>query len=386
MKCTPLLAWAFVGLMTLAASGTSAQAVDLTYGSYYPPHHLILKQGIEPANTELKGKIHFNIVAGGQLFSASTALKGIGSGVADAGSIVNSYTRSQLKHAAITTDLTFVSSNPLISDGAAHETYFLNCPECLEDFKRAGTIFLSGTTSAGYSLMCRGKVASIEDVKGKKIRTAGAMGRLARAMGGTAVSMSTSEMVEALSRGQIDCIMGPLAWLKSYPLQDIVTSVFNFDIGAFNSVAALLMNRSAWDNLSAENKKALWKEAPAIGARSTILGYLGEYLDAIDMAKKQNINLVGPSAATRALAKKHRTNEISAVIAEAKRVGVANPDKIVQAYISNLDKWEKIIKDAGLEGIVASPDLSRAELERATPIYTDLLRKHVYDKVDFNKL
>jgi TRAP-type C4-dicarboxylate transport system substrate-binding protein len=384
-RCRKTL-FAFSAIIGALTAGTAANAVDLTFGSYYPPQHLVHEYGIKPANDELKGKIHFEIVAGGQLFSASTALKGIGTGVADAGSIVNSYTRSQLKHAVITTDLTFVSSHPLVSDGAAMETYFLDCPDCLADFKREGTIFIAGATSAGYSLMCRAEVKGLEDVKGKKIRTAGAMGRLAQAMGGTAVSMSTSDMVEALSRGQIDCIMGPLAWLKSYPISDIVTHVFNFDIGAFNSVAALLMNRATWDKLSPENKKALWQAAPGIDARATILGYLGEYLDAIELAKKHNIALAGPNAETRKLAKVHATTEVQAVIAASKKINTTNAEAIVAAYMKNLAKWEKIIHDAGLDRIAGSPDVTRDELKKAVPIYTELLRKYVYDKVDYNKL
>ena len=385
MKCLSLIAATMAATFGLSVAGSAAQTVDLTYGSYYPPQHLIHVDGIEPANKELKGKIYFQIVPGGQLWSASTALKGIGTGVADAGSIVNSYTRSQLKHAVLTTDLSFIVSNPLVANGAALETYFLNCPECLADFRQNGTVFLAGATSAGYSLMCRDDVKSLADVKGKKIRTAGAMGRLAKAMGGTAVSMSTSDMVEALSRGQIDCIMGPLAWLKSYPISDIVRSVFNFDIGAFNSVAVLLMNRGSWEKLSADNKKALWQAAPGMGSRATITGYIGESLDALALAKKQNITFTGPSEETRQLAKKHRANEIQAVIKEAKKIGTSNPEKIVQAFVDNLAKWEKIIHDAGLDNVTGSPTTKREALAHAVPIYTELLREHIYDKVDYTK-
>lgn len=385
MKMLPLALGSAIGAAGALMVGTAAYAVDLTYGSYYPPQHLIHEYGIRPANDELKGKINFQIVAGGQLFSAATALKGIGTGIADAGSIVNAYTRSQLKHAVATTDLTFISNNPLAADGAAHETYFLNCPECLEDFKRSGTIFLAGATSAGYSLMCSDKVTSLEEVKGKKIRTAGAMGRLAQAMGGTAVSMSTSDMVEALSRGQIDCIMGPLAWLKSYPIADVVTHIFNFDIGAFNSVASLLMNRNSWDKLTAENKKALWNASPGIAARATLQGYNGEFLDSIELAKKHNIVFTGPSDATREFARKHRINELQAVKDGLKKIGVSDSDRLVQAFVTNLEKWEKIIAEAGLEKTSVSPS-SKADLDKAVPAYTELLRKHVYDKVDINKL
>ena len=370
----------------LALSSGRAAAVDLVYGSYLPPRHLAHEYGIKPLNEELKGKIHFEIVGGGQLFSAATALKGIGTGISDAGFIVNSYSRSQLKHAVITTDLTFISNNPIVTDGAAHETYFLDCPECLQDFKRNGTIFIAGATSGGYSLMCRDKVTNLDDVKGKKIRTAGAMGRLAQAMGGTAVSMNTSDMVEAISRGQLDCIMGPLAWLKSYPISDIVTHVFNFDIGAFNSVGVLLLNRKVWDKLTADNKRALWHAAPGIAARTTLLGYDGEYLDAINIAKKRNIVLTGPSPSTVALAKKHAKSEVAAVIASSKKLGVKNPEKITQAYLKNLKKWEKIAKEAGIDTVVPSPKLTHEQLEKTVPIYTELLRKHVFDKVDYNKL
>jgi TRAP-type C4-dicarboxylate transport system substrate-binding protein len=205
-------------------------------------------------------------------------------------------------------------------------------------------------------------------------------------MGGTPVSMSTSDMVEAISRGQLDCIMGPLAWLGSYPIADLTKYIYNFDIGAFNSVGVMLMNRDVWEKLSPDEKKAVWEAMPGSDARTTLSGYMGEFLGAIELAKKNHITITGPSAETRALATKHRESEIKKVVEEAKKIGDKDPKKIVDAYVRNLAKWEKIIKDAGLDKVVPSKDLTEADIKRALPIYTDLLRKHIYDKVDYSKL
>ncbi|MBW8637871.1 C4-dicarboxylate TRAP transporter substrate-binding protein [Hoeflea sp. WL0058] len=379
--------WTAVGAGLIGLVGiVPVHAENLIYGSYLPPEHLILEHGIQPIAKEIGEDLEFEIVPGGQLFSAATAFRGIGSGVADAGGIVNAYSRSPLKHAVIPTDLSFIARNPIAADGAAHETYFLNCPECLEDFKKSNTVFLAGSTAGGYSLMCNTPVENLADVSGKKIRTAGAMGRLAQAMGGTPVSMSTSDMVEGISRGQIDCIMGPMAWLNSYPIEDIVESVYNFGIGAFNSIGVLLLNRDVWDGLSDAQQQALWAASPGIVARTTIKGYMGEYLEALNAAEQNGITVLVGGDEIDEFAVTHAESEAVAVAEEARKIGVDNPEPIIDAFIKNLRKWQKLTEEAGIADVVPSPELTQAELDRALPIYEQLLRENVYDKVDPSKL
>jgi hypothetical protein len=61
IKHFPPVARVFVGLMGLLSACTTAHAVDLTYGSYLPPQHLVNEFGIKAANDELKPPVGMNV-------------------------------------------------------------------------------------------------------------------------------------------------------------------------------------------------------------------------------------------------------------------------------------------------------------------------------------
>src|SRR3546814_16737738 len=110
--------------------------------------------------------------------------------------------------------------------GAVNQTLFVDCEPCLKEYVDHDVLPLASYSLTPYHLMCTADpVAKPEDFVGKKIRGTGAMGQLVAALGGTPVNITRAEIYEALQRGQADCTLGPLPWLKSYPLWDRVKYV-----------------------------------------------------------------------------------------------------------------------------------------------------------------
>jgi TRAP-type C4-dicarboxylate transport system substrate-binding protein len=382
----------FVGGVAVAAAlavnaGSASAQKEYVYGQWLPPKHNVNLFGLEPMLDNLsKAGLPWKLVAGGQLFNAQTTLKSVGNRTAEAGLIVPSYTRTSLRNAFIVADMMMMGENELIMNAAAHETYFFDCPECMDDYKKNGTVYLAGYGVGGYSLLCREAISGLDDLKGLKLRTTGALGRWARALGGTPVSMSMSDVPEAIKRGQIDCIVGPLAWIKSYPIEDSIKTVWNYNFGSYSGLGLFVMNRAAWDAYSDDQKRKFWSEVPGAVARTVVEGYMGDDLRSRVMAKKLNIKIMPANDAIKSLWVEHKKTELKTVIANAKKLKVKNPEKIVDAYQKYIAKWTKIITDAGLLHTIAAANPDQGELKPATAKYEELLREHIFSKIDPTKL
>ena len=258
-----------LAILLLIFENVSAQESVLVYSNTSPPDNAANVYGIVPMIEELKNTISMKLVPGSQLFDSRTALASIGGGIADAGEVISSYSRSDLKHAVILNDLMYLGRNELVVNAAATETLLLNCPNCLTDYAESNTLFLSGAAAGSYGMLCKNEVTNLTQIKGKKFRAVSASRRWVRALGGIPVSLSINDMVEGLSRGLVDCIVGPIAWLKSYPIADDVNYIYAYNIGAF-SFATMVINRDKWDGLDVSQKQALWGAQSGVSARTVV--------------------------------------------------------------------------------------------------------------------
>ena len=132
------------------------------------------------------GKLKWKLLTGGQLFGLRASLTGVGGGMADGAIIIPSFVQSKIPHVYTITDMALFAEDPLVAAAASAETIFHDCPECLADFKKQKTVPLGFYGLNTYKLLCNTKVTNLAEVKGKRMRTSGANGRWARAMGGDA--------------------------------------------------------------------------------------------------------------------------------------------------------------------------------------------------------
>ena len=363
--------YAAVVLAMLFGQPGTPLAKEFIYGSYVPPKHALNALGLKPMFEQLKGSVNWKLVTGGQLFGAKTTLKSVGGRIADAGFVIAPYTQRELKHAFTLNDMMFAGKDPLAVNAAVLETLFFDCPDCQNDFKRHNTIFVAGYATMDFALMCNKKVASLADAKGKKMRTTGAYGRWAKAIGGTPVSMTSGDMIEAIERGQIDCIVGPIAWVKRYPILDSVKYVLDYPFGSFPLVGLLVMNLDAWKEHTTAQKAAVLRASPGAIARVMIDGYMADANKArAAVRNKKGATLVKGGKDFDAVLREHRKKDLAIVAARAKKRGVSNPARIIDAYLKNLAAWEKTMAGTG----------------RDTASYEKVLWQRIYSKIDPNKM
>jgi TRAP-type C4-dicarboxylate transport system substrate-binding protein len=195
--------------------------------------------------------------------------------------------------------------------------------------------------------MCRGDVTTIEDMKGLKIRGSGGGVNIIELIGATPVSMPPSEATSALERGTIDCVLGAVAWLRSYGYMDDTDSVIEAPMGMGGPPMMMYVNRGVWEGLTPEQRQAHIDAAPDLVTLTTYDAQM-----ALDDEVKEDALAAGVTF--------HEGGEpFDAIMAQrdeiqyglnadnARNAGVENPEAILDAYLAAYDKWKALIAENG---------------------------------------
>lgn len=332
-------------VVCLSVSGASAK--EYIYASWNAPKNAVLVYGIVPYLKEVEkatgGSLTWKVLAGGQLFGGPATLAGIRDKLADAGGpVIPAFTRKELRAANVVYDLVNASESPVVMAGAVAETYHLDCPACKADFSKHNTLFLANYATTRFNLLCRAPIKSLADAEGRKMRVVGALGRFIKQIKAVPVGGSPAQAVQAMQRGNIDCIVGPISWLESFGMWDLAKHVLDAPLAIQPTPSSLVINRDSWNKLSRAEKTAMLKHAPALVARTTIDGYMAEDDAVRETAAKKAITIIKAGADVRQALTKHKESELRVVPAIAKKEGVKDPDRIIKAHLKNVEKWEKI--------------------------------------------
>ena len=323
----------------LAMAGQPASAAEYVYGSWNSPKNVVLTQGVGPylaaVTKETGGSLKWKTLAGGQLFGGRATLAGIRDRIADAGGpVIPAFTRKELRAANVVYDLINASVSPVVMAGAVAETYHLDCPACKADFSKNNALFLANYASTRFNLLCRAPIAKASDMKGRRVRVVGALGRFLKSLGAVPVGGSPAKAVQAIQRGNLDCIAGPISWLQSFGLWDLTKHVLD---------AQLAIQPTP----SASERAAMIKHAPSLIANTTVRGYMAEDVQVRSEAKKRGVAITAEDGSMGPAFEAYKKKELEIVPALAKKDGVKSADAIVEAHLANVAKWEKIHEKIG---------------------------------------
>jgi TRAP-type transport system periplasmic protein len=143
--------------------------------------------------------------------------------------------------------------------------------ELLEaEFLRHGVRPLWVSLAPVYQIQMTSKesITSLDDIKGKKLRTAGAIMELtAKSLGATPVTIGPSDFYLSLQRGTVDGAIYTIPGWRAYSLQEVLnSSTVNAGLG---SVAfATLINEDVWQGLSPQVQSIIQKAGAATGTEA----------------------------------------------------------------------------------------------------------------------
>jgi TRAP-type C4-dicarboxylate transport system substrate-binding protein len=221
-------------------------------------------------------------------------------------------------------------------------------------------------------LACREPIKSLADFKGKRIRTTGGNVELVQMGGGVPVSATLVETVGLLQRGGLDCQFGVHGWLKTFGYGDFAKHVTDYPLGMTGPAVGLMLNRDAWNKMTADQKQAHLKAAAWISAVQALGQFVIENEQILNELKQtKGIALVkADDKDFSGLAAKYDQVLRETNIANAKKFGVADPGAIIDTYAKARTKWAGLSKDIG----------------RDIDKFADAIWREIYSKADLSKL
>ena len=129
-------------------------------------------------------------------------------------------------------------------------------PLANKELERFGSRIIAVYPFPAQVIWCRQPVASLADLKGRKIRTFGAsLNDFVTAIGAQAVSIGFPEVYSALERGVADCAVTGTGSGNAAKWYEVTTSIYNLSVGW--AVAAYYVNVAWWNKLEPATRELI---------------------------------------------------------------------------------------------------------------------------------
>jgi TRAP-type C4-dicarboxylate transport system substrate-binding protein len=366
MSVTANFLRAAVAAAAFVTSAAVVQADQMTVTSWVGPRHVMNSRGLEPFNAWMRSQGYtVKFYPGGSLLNAKTTLSGLGSGVTDLAVVSYTFTPAELPNVQLIADIGFLFSSGMAA--AAAEYQLLHCPDCLDDFRRRGVVFIAGHATSTYALMSSVPIRKPEDLKGRKMRVAGSTwSRWARYVGGVDVSMPAADMFDALSKGVIDIAIHAPNSMRAFSLWDVAKYMTLADLGAVASVGTFVFNQDFWRSVKPELRQQIANQAVERIVDVT-MGYAQEDAEVVKEARKRGVEVIEPSPELAGQKQAFVAADLDMIAKHARAVlKIKDAEKKLKVLTGLAAKWEKLIT---------------AKTPRDQVIA--LLHREIFDKVDF---
>lgn len=367
MRRLSLLACATVLLAFPATVG----AADYQAVTFLPPSNLLTSGPLIEWSRDVEaasdGRIAFNVHSGGALLGAGTILSGLGDDVAQIGFVAASYYPKDLPKTNAIDDLSFIHTESLPLAFAFTE-FVMTTPEVREEWEGNGIVFIAGMNTPPYQLFCRSAVESPGDLKGKKIRTPGAvLARWAQFMGAVPVNAPLSEAYTGLERGVLDCVVADNTTLVSTRLMEVTSHVVELDLGSYFLGSPWALSRDFWTELSIEDRQILID----LTSRALVklqTAYARSLESAVGEATAAGVIFVPPTGEWQTAKQAFIDSDMggSSELIRS-QLGVENPEAYRERLGSLVMKWKDLLQ--GVDGL--DEDALHA-----------LLKTEIHDRID----
>ncbi|AWB34866.1 TRAP transporter substrate-binding protein [Orrella marina] len=250
-----------LALSMLAASGAVLAKEKIRVADSLPVNHFIAEALIKPWMEEVKtmsnGDIVFQYFPAEQLAKEKDMFELVRSGGADVAYFVPSYTPEKFP-LSVVGEIPGTNKTPCEATMAywelTKEGGFLD----EQELSKQGVSMLLPLSLAAYQIQTTKRPAdSLKAFNGLQIRTAGDMKELALSkLGATPVSMTATEIRDAMARGTVDGSALSFSSVPPYGIEEVAKySTDNFDLGTV--ALGYYFNRDKWNSFSDAHKKIM---------------------------------------------------------------------------------------------------------------------------------
>jgi TRAP-type C4-dicarboxylate transport system substrate-binding protein len=245
----------FVAFCVLAAVGPvhSQEVIKLKYANFFPPMHkisAIAEEWCKEIEKRTNGKVKFSYHPGGTLIPAAQGYEGAVKNIADVSMMTQQYTAGRFPM----TEAMYLPLGGIKRSSQA--TNLINAwydkfkPKEYDDTKVL-YLFCGGPGQ----LASLKPLASINDIKGLKIRAAGDSAKIVSALGGVPVSIPLSDSYEGFQRGVIAGSILPTESLKGWKFGDLLKGIQLNPAMGYPSALGVVMNKEKWNSLPPDVQK-----------------------------------------------------------------------------------------------------------------------------------
>lgn len=344
----------------------SASAESFNANIFFPDQHPLAKHGYvewaDAVKAATDGRLDANLYTGTVLLPARSGLSGVRDGLAQVGYAAGTYTPAELPISNAIQELGFNYDDPLVMVSAASD-FNMNYPAALAQWKSAGVIYGGGYSTPPYNLMCNAPIKSIEDLKGKRVRTSGAaLSRWAETIGAVPVNVPSSEMYQGVEKGTLDCAVNVASDLKSRSLWDVAKHTTMAPLGMYWSGPMWAFNPDFWEGLSEDDRRlVLNANAEALG--KLYVGYAGAVTAALEEAAEHGVTVYQPDEAFLGNIAAFAEDNVSNVYTTVReKYGIGNPEEVLGAFDDTVKKWEALYADVDRSDASAIAAILRANL------------------------
>ncbi|WP_319530185.1 C4-dicarboxylate TRAP transporter substrate-binding protein [uncultured Cohaesibacter sp.] len=374
MKTKTKAILAVAATCSLLAS-TGLRAETLRYAIGFPPGGAVT-ESIKEFNEKLKAETDLELkIYELSLLNLKETPPGVRDGLADAGYVLMPYYPAEYSESNLPANMSMLAtvstptkSSGAVMAGAMTEYIMLHCEDCQAQFTAENQLFLGAIGTPEYVQLCTKPVHTIEDIKGKKMRSSvDAMGRWAEHFGGTKVSIPANDIYEAMSQGVVDCTMISAPELGNFQLFDVTKHItLGLPGGSFAGVGAMNINLDTWRGLSAEQRADMLRLAPYNSAAITVNYHLAATRD-IEIARKNGTEIIETPADMAKATEEFVKNDATVIKASFKNdFGLQNVDEKYELIAGLIERWKGLTKD-----VYDDKDAM-----------TELFRTEIFSKVD----
>ena len=237
-----------ISLTVAAGQATRAMKPLALIGEFFIPE---VNKRIKEAG--LKVEIEWKEAYAGSLLKPTRVLEGVKDGIAEVGFEPTIFHPDKLPLENITFVVPFVTADVLLVSKAMNKMH-ATFPEYVDQYTKFNTVRLGGNSYDSYELVSTFAVNKVEDVKGRKIATAGAALAWIRGTGAVPVQSNMMEYYNGTKTGVYDAfIIFPSAHPgMKYP--EVAPYTIKVGFGA-QYAAAIIINKGVFDKLSAPLQK-----------------------------------------------------------------------------------------------------------------------------------
>lgn len=243
--------------LALAASASAQEKKVLKFAVFTPDaemtHQVVMKPWAQRVSADSAGTIDVQTFPNGALGrNPGLQTKMLQDGIADIVWVIPSYTPGVYLDDDVF-ELPNVIQNSTEGSVAAWRLLQKNMLRGYEPYHMIGLF-----VTAPYTFHAKVKIASAEDLKGKKIRVVGAMATdTIKALGAVPEGMPVTQVVEAMSRGVIDGTTGHPIAIFDFGISRVASHHYMARVGTVT--LGIFMSKRSFDALPAPAKAAIEK-------------------------------------------------------------------------------------------------------------------------------